>query len=449
MLEPPYEVLRCSWPRPAIHENGRWISEPEWNAPALPYLPQPNWEMIDGRPAFAIDWRETFRRGVRHPPNATCGDLSGFHVVFEIRVCADGRLSFWDDDGCVIRLGGNVVHCDRTAHALRRSEIEVRAGTRLCIAQWQCVNEWVWAASFCAVLDQPDCEESVLRHRDAVDDFLTRPNGPPLRVFSRGDAPVRTALAIYSMILNGYRPSQVELFGEHQWDSGAREFFEAMLPAARIHSTGTLLQSWRALGGAPLARFAQQHWFVMKACLGLLSPPGEFCLMDDDVFVLDAVNDALGFLQRCDAVFTPDTNHGAAYLDVWGGLFGNAALSPDRLPTARMNTGLLWLRPVQDSASLAALILQGRQTVGIGAWAWEQGLFANVYAHRQVHQLSSARYLLPLWEGLPRGVLGYDYRNNPCGFAAIHFAGLWNKPSNAAAAWLAPQILERKQEVEA
>jgi hypothetical protein len=171
--------------------------------------------------------------------------------------------------------------------------------------------------------------------------------------------------------------------------------------------------------------------------------------MDDDVFVLDSVSDALERFAHCDAVFTPDTNHGAAYLSVWGSIFGNDAVSPSRLSTGRMNTGLVWLRAVHDPASLAQLILQGRHAAGIGAWAWEQGLFANVYARCRVHQLSSARYLLPLWEGLPGGVLGYDYLENPSGFAAIHFAGLWNKPSDAAAAFLAPQILFRNLTPEA
>ena len=88
-------------------------------------------------------------------------------------------------------------------------------------------------------------------------------------------------------------------------------------------------------------------------------------------------------------------------------------------------------------------MLQNQSRVDIGAWAWEQGLFASLYARGTVRQLAPQRYLSPLWEGLPGGVLGYDYRNNPCGFAAIHFAGLRNKPSSAAAACLAPQILER------
>jgi hypothetical protein len=346
-------------------------------------------------------------------------------------------------------LNGCLVHCDRTAHALRRSEIAVTAGDRLSIAQWQFVNEWQWAASFHPDLDQRAREESILRNRRTVAARLSQPDGPPLLIFSHAGNPVRAALAIYSMIVNGYRPSSVQLFGEHQWDAGARAFLKVALPTAEIHATGALLRSWNSLAGPALTSFAQEHWFVMKACLALLSPPGEFCLMDDDVFVLDSVSDALERFAQCDAVFSPDTDHGAAYLSVWGHTFGDAELSPDQLSTRRMNTGLLWLRPVQDPAWLAQLILRGRPSVGIGAWAWEQGLFASVYARCSVHQLPSTRYLLPLWEGLPGGVLGYDYLRNPCGFAAIHFAGLRNKPSDAAAACLAPQVLGRNGTPEA
>ena len=448
MLDPPFEIVRCSWPRPVIQENACWISEPEWDAPALPYVPRPRWEMIGSRPCLLIDWRETFRTGVDRPPNATSGDLCGFHVVFEIRVRSAGVLSFWDDDGSVIRINGSVVHSDRTAHGLKRGELAVTAGTLLLIAQWQFVNEWIWAASFYPEWGSAACEASILRYREAMEVRMSQPDGPPLRVFSQGTNPVRTVLAIYSMVINGYCPSRIELFGEHQWDACTREFLKTALPCARIHSTATLLQSWNSLGGRLLTNLAQEHWFVMKACIALLSAPGEFCLMDDDVFVLDSVADALRYFAHCDAVFSPDTNHGAAYLSVWGRIFGNSTMSADELSTSRMNTGLFWLRPVREPASLAQALLQGRDKVGIGAWAWEQGLLANVYARSPVQQLSSARYLLPLWEGLPEGVLGYDYFNNPCGFAAIHFAGLWNKPSDAAAACLAPQILGRNSRLQ-
>jgi hypothetical protein len=356
--------------------------------------------------------------------------------VFHIRVAASGVLSFWDDDGSVIRRKSSVIHNDREAHGLVRSEIRVRAGERLAIAQWQLHNDWLWGASLTGVSDTAEREDAVLRYRQAVADRLSRPTGPPLKMFIQGEAPIRTILSIYSMVLNGYSPSSIVLFGEHQWDDRTRDLFKTALPLAAIHATGEMLDRLHRLGGDTLTNLARTHWYVMKACAGLLCPPTEFCFMDDDVFVLDDVQEALSRFEHCDAVYSPDTDHGAAYLSTWGDIFGRS-----ELPTGRMNTGLAWLRADHDPVSLAQLIVRGQSRVDIGAWAWEQGLFANAYAGKRVHQLPSRRYLCPLWEGLPGGVLGYDYERNPCGFAAVHFAGLWNKPTDAAAACLAPQIL--------
>jgi hypothetical protein len=438
MFDPPYEVVRCSWPRPVSQEDGCWTSEPEWDAPPSPHLPQPHWEMIDDRPCFLLDWRETFRRGVSHPPNSVCGDMCGFHVVFEIRIRATGALSFWDDDGSVIRRNDTVIHCDRTAHPVRRCEIPVEAGERLLIAQWQQHNDWLWGASLEPSLDRAACEQSVLRYRDAVANRLATPSGPPLKMYVQGAEPIRCVLALYSMVLNGYGPASITLFGEHQWSDDTRRFFQAALPFADFRRSEDLLRGLRAIGGHDLLKLASGHWFAMKACAALMSDPREFCLMDDDVFVLEAVDDALERFEECAAVFSPDTNHGNAYLSVWGDIFGHSQLS-----TGRMNTGLIWLRVEDDPATLARLMLCGRDRASVGAWAWEQGFIANCYSARKIHQLPSQRYLCPLWEGLPGGVLGYDYGNNPCGFAAVHFGGLWNKPTDAAAAWLAPQILNR------
>ena len=440
MLEPPFEIVRCSWPRAVAQAEGRWTSEPDWDAPLFPYRPQPAWQMVSDQPCFLIDWRDTFRRGVKSQPHAVCGDMCGFHVVFQVRTAGGGVLSFWDDDGSIIRRNGAVVHCDRTAHPLSRSELLVKAGDSLAIAQWQMDNDWLWGASFGGAMDEAACGRSVLEYKGAVDAALARPNGPVLKMLVQGDAPVRTILAVYSMILNGYRPAGIVLFGEHQWTDRARALFHQALPSAEIRPSAEILHSWSHLFGDEFADFAQSYWFAMKAGIALVCPPDDFCLMDDDVFVLDPVDDALESFVDCDAVFAPDTNHGDAYRSVWSGIIGSLDAP---LPTARMNTGLLWVRRAHDAAAIARWMLQNRSRVGIGAWAWEQGLFANLYARCKVRQLPPQRYLSPLWEGLPGGVLGYDYRNNPCGFAAIHFAGLGNKPSSAAAAFLAHQILGR------
>jgi hypothetical protein len=109
-----------------------------------------------------------------------------------------------------------------------------------------------------------------------------------------------------------------------------------------------------------------------------------------------------------------------------------------RWPQAVEHDGTRWTsEPVWDA------LLQGAGAVEHGAWVWEQGFVAALFAHRPVHQLPSQRYLCPLRDGLPGGTLGYDYQGNPSGFIAIHFGGLLEKPSDAAALHLAPQLRDR------
>ena len=66
------------------------------------------------------------------------------------------------------------------------------------------------------------------------------------------------------------------------------------------------------------------------------------------------------------------------------------------------------------------------------------------YADDSVRELPAVRYFYPYFDGLPGGLLNYDYALNPCGFVSIHFGGLAEKPSDQAALILAPEILERR-----
>src|SRR5260221_2246700 len=128
MLEPPFDLLRCSWPRPVVQKDGCWTSEPEWNGPAMPWPPDWRVEVIDDHACWMIDWREFFKRGVKWWVPNMGGEMRGFHVVFHLRLRQTGKLVFWDDDGCVIRRSGTVVHRDPSAHSLARHEIDVLAG---------------------------------------------------------------------------------------------------------------------------------------------------------------------------------------------------------------------------------------------------------------------------------------------------------------------------------
>jgi len=81
------------------------------------------------------------------------------------------------------------------------------------------------------------------------------------------------------------------------------------------------------------------------------------------------------------------------------------------------------------------------------AWQWEQGFIATQFADEAVCELPTQRYFYPYFDGLPGGMLGYDYARNPCGFASIHFGCLIEKPSDCMAQLLAPAILGRRAHV--
>ncbi len=434
-MQPPFEVGRCSWPRPVVHDNGIWTSEPEWDAPAMPFSPHPTWRHVGRSACWMIDWREMFRAA--HPGDRSLGgEMCGFHIVFRVRVNRAGLISIWDDDGCIVRRGGRVLHEDRSAHMLSAFQIEVQAGDELEVAHWQLTGEWLWGAAFedatAAVLE---AHERLRSLRPAVEARLAFPDGPPLKVYTSGVAPLRAVASVYSLILRGYAPSEVWLFGEHQWSHAARSLFASALSFARIEQTDALLHVAGGLGGPRLVSFARRYWFVMKALVSLIAPPATFCLMDDDLFVLDRVDDALDDFRRCDLVYIPDTDHTATYAARWGWMHGGQPIA-----TGRFNAGLFWMRQFADRRRVAEYMLRVNPALA-APWEWEQGLIANVYAGRNTRELPSQRYFYPLFDGLPGGVIGYDYEHNPCGFASVHFGGIPRKPDDETTALLLPQLL--------
>ena len=441
MFELPYEILGCTWPRPVGQENGRWTSEPAWDAPLMQVRPQPRWELIGDELYWLVDWREWFKRGLALEAEPVGGEMRGFHLVFRLKVRRGGTLVFWDDDGCIIRRAGLVVHRDRGAHRLTRHELEVAEGDELEVAQWQSHGDWQWGARVRQGAGEaaPPTAEALAAYLPAVRERLQRPEGPPLKVYTSGALPARGVVAIYSLILNGYAPSKVILFGDYQWDARARQTFAAFLPFAEVVSTEQVMSRLQSVGGLRLCQLAANYWYVMKTFVGLLMPPTEFCLMDDDVFVLDHMRDALEAFEEHDLVYMPDTDHGESYLNAWGWIHGNTR---EPLRTATFNAGLYLMRNFSNPHEVARHALRVRPQ-SFTPFAWEQGYIANLYARRRTFQLSTQRYFYPLFDGLPGGPLGYDYAANPCGFASLHFGGLTVKPSDAATLHLMPQILGR------
>ena len=426
----PYEILDCSWPRPVVEVDRRWASEPEWDSPLTHLRPEPRWTSIDGHPCWMIDWREVFR-GDRF----FAGEMRRFHVRFAIRVNQRGRLLFWEDDGSFIRRAGELLHVDRDAHMLRRGEILVEAGDRLEIAQWQLDGAWSWGAAFADIGES----EPLLEYREEVCRRLRTAEGPPLKIYCRGDHPLRVILAIYSLVLNGYVPSAIFLFGEHQWTHEVRARFAIALPFVTVVPTREVLENVLRFGGKKLVEMAKQFWFVMKSCVSLLCAPARFCLMDDDIVVLGRLDDGLESFREAEFVFAPDIQHEAHYLSIWGDIFGISNLRD----TGALNTGFYWLRNPFDPEYIARRMLAGADKVS-AQWAWEQGLFAHLFHQRSIWRLPSQRYFYPLLDGLPGGIEGYDYACNPCGFATVHFGGPVLKPGDETLHRLVPHILRRK-----
>lgn len=434
MLENPFDIISCSWPRAVEASERRWVSEPEWDAPVMPFVPQPRWHRINGEQCWTIHWREFFNGELKH--GCEGGEMRGFHVVFRVRANGSGKFVFWDDDGSFVRRNGELIHADRSSHGVTRHEVDVSAGDSLEVAHWQLDGHWTWGARLVPIGDAFDeTLRRLLPYLERVQRRLRDPNGPPLKMFFSGSTPARTVLCLYSMILNGYSPSRVIIYGEYQWSEQSRRLFGALMPFAEIIPTALVNERIEELGGQKLARMAR-HWFVMKACVCLFFEPEEFCFMDDDVFILAPIHEALSAFEHNNLVYMPDMDHTVEYLKLWDWLYTGAG----KLPTGRTNTGLFLLRHKEDARQLAAELVRVAPD-NRAAWHWEQGYFACRFGTEKICELPSQRYFYPLFDGLPGGIMRYDYALNPCDFVSLHFGGLNNKPTDAAALILAPAIL--------
>ena len=438
MHQPSLRLISCSWPRPVAARARRWISDPEWNAPAMASVPACHIRTIDGQPTFAIDWRKCFAEGIASPEWHLAGEMKEFHVVFRLRAERSGTLVFHDDDGCIIRRNGVIVHEDREVHPMRRHELPVRAGDTLEVAQWQFHGDWIWAGRIESRQRSIDDDIDLLAaFRDDVLRALERPNGPVLKTYFSASHPLRAALAVHSLILNGYRPKAVQVYGDYQWDADRRRTIERLLPFAEIVPTSEVIESVGELN--PLVvQIARSVWSAMKICIGLFHPPYEYCFVDDDVFVLDRMDDALALFGGHDLVYQADWDHGGNYLRIW------RPSSTAPLATGNINTGLYFVRNNRDR-SAQALRLAGNPPDGQPAWLWEQGFMATEFADAASAALPTQRYFYPIFDGLPGGILGYDWAANPCGFTTTHFGGLRQKPGDDDARALAASILGRRR----
>jgi hypothetical protein len=406
---------------------------------------------MDHMPVWTIDWRGFIRGMIQDPGKMELtGQMRRFQIVFRIRVLESGPLAVWSDDGCVIRREGRILHEDRTAHAASRQVIAVQRGDLLEIAHWQMSDGWIWGAG---VLPPPvsaeDAAAVLAPYLDPVLARLAAPTGPAIKLMADGRNPYRTVVSVYSMILNGYAAAGLCLYGEHQWSPAVRACFETYLPFASIVPTGEVVARLEALAGTALAHEALRHWYVLKTCMAVLEPPDEFCAMDDDVFVLGSVDDALAAFRDHTYVFGQDFDLGTDYHRAWNDVMPREA----PIATGMGNVGLAWQRQRHDRAEIARAMVEnaparaapGPDGQPMPYWIWEQGLINMLYADGAVWPLPTERYPFLKMDGLPGGMLGYDYGRNPCGFAALHFAGGWpGRPTDLVTLALAPAILGKR-----
>lgn len=433
-----FDVLTCTWPRPVKHLDGRWLCEPQWDAPLMPRAPRPRRVDWHTSGVYAVDWRAFFREDTYFAGLLT-GHMRGFHVVFRIRVNVTGTLTFWGDDGCIVRRDGVEVHVDRGTHAFGddagRGTIEVRAGDVLEVAQWQNWGDWTWGARVSLPGTLADeTSDRLAPYLPAVRDRLADPDGPALKTYLQGTSPARTVVALYSLLLNGFSPAEVVLYGEDQWPAGTRDLFAELLPFARVVPTGDVLDGLADQGWQQLARWAERHWFVMKAVVALLHGPEQFAMMDDDVFVLGPMADAVRLAQHHDLVYCADFNHSDWYASAW--------MTPSwATPPTRLNAGLYLARGVRPRVTLARHMLVCDPD-RVPPYIWEQGFLTWAYADEaRTVMLDERAYFYPLLDGLPGGFAGYDYAANPCGFTSIHFGGSYNKPDDPLSLLLAGDVL--------
>ncbi len=446
MLECPFEVLSCSWPRPAQAGSQHWLSEPEWDAPLMPSCPRPQLELINDAWYWTLNYRTFFRGGLCIDDGLKGGEMRGFQVVCTLRIRANGVLHFISNDGCIIRYKGDTIYSQRTVQQRIQHKIEVKAGDVLEIALQHSVGEWRWSGHLIAseggdFASRPDPVTMLLPYLEQIQTLLQHPNGPPLKLYTSARDPIRVVLAVYSLILNGgYIPSGIHLFGSHQWHPAKRMILQKLLPFAQIIPVRQVTSLLKSIAGPELANLAIEYWYVMKTSVAVLHPPHEFCHLDDDVFILDRLDDALEAFKTHNLVYTTNYDYSEKYKQIWGNADEDMPLP---LSTGTLNAGMYWLRNTLDPQLLAAKALQVPPTATNGM-VWDQGFLATAFLHESSLALSSQRYYAPAIDGIPEGLLGYDYARNPCGFASIHLMGVapLEKPTDGEILSILPGILK-------
>jgi hypothetical protein len=432
-----FQLLSVSWPRPVHSSGDGWTGAPDWSAPLMPRLPTWHVRTIERRAFYVIDWREMFRDMLDEPGTPTLGTMRGFHVVFRLRPEASGVFTIFSTGGLVVRVNGCVEYERRVPQATR-CRLALVVGDRVEVAHWHQTGDWLWATSRNpGSSDETPGIALFASYCREVEAALRKPNGPPLKIFTHAAQPFRCVLAIYSMVLNGYRPAGIYVYGEYQWSERCRYILRALLPFACVVGTAEVNRALERIDPR-LPGTAHSLWAAMKICVSLCLQPYTYCFLDDDVFIVDRLDDALALHATHDLVYSPDEDCGRLYQSIWcKGRTGQVG-------TGDLNTGLYFMKAEEDARGCAERLLQVSPN-GYIDWQWEQGFIACEFADKATVALSPRRYFAPQLDGLPGGILGYDWQENPCQFASIHFFGPRPKPDDRVACAIARDVLDRRR----
>ncbi len=232
-------------------------------------------------------------------------------------------------------------------------------------------------------VDGPAPARSLSEHLPRVLESLRYPNGPELWFFTDGESPHRALTAVYGIILNGYSPNGITLFGSHHWDDHARREFTALAPFATVAQSDLVFATIEQAMGRGLAAEARRRVEVERIAAPLVWPGGECCVAGDDVFVLNGVDDALRTAREHDLVIIADAE---------------TAPDPPKAGLFRSSRGLhkfpgslYWVRRHVDSTRIAKVAA----LLSSDAAPWPDRVYAMVallYAGRPTALLPADRY---------------------------------------------------------
>lgn len=439
MSTPPFSIINCSWPRAAQFEAVEQLSASSWNLPRMGDAPRPILGAVGTDICWKVDWNHFFNAQLQHSTksNRKGGEMRHFYLVFTIKIKATGHLKIWTSGTCFIRRVDRMSQIESLKCRPNYSYFFAQKDEKLEIVQCQMEGDWFWAIAIQENIS--DNENKILSHlAKRARERLNTPNGPVLKLFTDGQNPIRVLISLFSLIINGYAPKAIYLFGEHQWPNRMWAVCRRFCPFVKIIRSSRVLSYVSHLGSSTLLERARQNWFVMKTCANILYPPNAYCAMDDDVIVLDDLSEALVLFEDNKLVYTQDKDLSKEYLNTWRSAFRTQFT----LSTGRFNAGLYWAQNPRDKRRIVKLASSVMPTIDEPHY-WEQGIIAMIYRNRTTVDLDSCRYLFARIDGLPGGLLGYDYRNNPCGFKSIHFSGLLSKPSDVDALYIATRLLYR------